>query len=151
MPLWLISNWKLVLVGILALVIAGMAGTIAIQHANAKALEAEKAGLEKTVSEQSQVITAQKESIERIQRLNTELAVANAAAQKEVDDLKKRIGDSIKIDAEILKKPKELQDKLNNIMKSTLRCNEIATGSAVTNDDKVNTVCPNLVKAGGKK
>jgi uncharacterized phage infection (PIP) family protein YhgE len=69
------------------------------------------------------------------------------AADEQVNALEDRIR-SANLNAEAVKNPRAVEDKINGMMKQALRCNEIVTGSPVTAADAANAVCPEIVKRG---
>lgn len=111
-----------------------------------------QAQLRVDIQAKEELIKAQTASIEKMRVINTELNVKFAGYQKDLDHLRKTLEDTVGKTKELnqlaLKKPKELEVKLNQTMQWSLRCNQLVTGAPADASDVGNTICPALVKIG---
>jgi len=95
------------------------------------------------LQESKKQINSLKSDIAMIQKINKQLAVTKERAVKNYNDLVDKLAKLNNISA---KHSKWLEDIINAAVKERNRCLAIASGSPVTEEDKKNRVCPNLVK-----
>lgn len=109
------------------------------------------------------VITSQKQAMDVVQRdlarmqttqreLNTKIQEAEAANRELENKFNRGSNGRQRNFAELAnKEPEKVEESINRGTKDALRCNELVTGSPLTDDEKAgkvrNTICPNLLPA----
>jgi len=107
------------------------------------------------------VITAQNQAMDAVQRdiarmqttqreLNTKIQQAEAANRELENKFTRSSSGRQRNFAELAKKePEKVEESINRGTKDALRCNELVTGSPLTEEEKAgrvrNTICPNLL------
>ena len=118
-----------------------------------------QAKLEDVVASQKAVMEQTNRDIEKMREINSNLNVEMRSAQRDVSDLERKFreGPGSKprdVGSMAMKDPQKLQDKINRGTHLALRCNEIATGSPLTEDERSgkerNSICPELIKQAAK-
>ena len=107
-----------------------------------------------TIAAQEAVAEQLKSDITRMTKAQYELNKQLAQAQVSVNDLQKKFTQSANgkprnLDSLAIKNPNLMQDKINKGTIDALRCNEIITGSPLTQDEisgkAINKICPDLL------
>lgn len=109
------------------------------------------------------VINAQKQAMDVVQRdmarmqttqreLNSKIQEAEAANRELENKFNRSSNGRQRNFAELAnKEPEKVEESINRGTKDALRCNELVTGSPLTDDEKAgkvrNTICPNLLPA----
>lgn len=118
-----------------------------------------QAKLEDVVASQKAVMEQTNRDIEKMREINSNLNVEMRSAQRDVSDLERKFregpgGKPRDVGSMAMKDPQKLQDKINRGTHLALRCNEIATGSPLTEDERSgkerNSICPELIKQAAK-
>jgi len=145
----------------LALVSVLSGGVIYVQslRMSLQVAQENQAKLEGVVSSQKAVMDQTNRDIEKMREINQNLSIEMSVARRDVSDLEKKFregpgGKPRNISADALRDPQKLQDKINRGTHQALRCNEIATGSPLTEDERSgkerNAICPELIKQSSK-
>jgi len=117
---------------------------------------ANAARLEEVVRNQEQVMTQLRDDITTINRVQANLFSQLNAAQTSARELARRFtqdgaGRERNFAATASRNPSGVETAINRGTRDALRCNEIATGSPLTPDERQgkvqNTICPELVGA----
>lgn len=147
---------KPVIIGFLVLSILGILGGGVAYVVNLKGenvrLEGEVSSLTTTVKEQEEEKIRTEKELAEIKVIKTNLQKSNEGLNKQHSALEKKFykmkenGSKRDIGYIAYKKPKLFQKIINSSTEKAIRCAEIAAGSPVTEDDKKNTECPEMVK-----
>ncbi len=146
---------KLAIALILVSVVSGSIIYIQSLRMDLQVAQENQAKLDSVIASQKTVIEQTNRDIEKMREINANLNLEMGSARRDVSDLEKRFrenaaGRSRNIGSMALKEPQKIQDKINRGTHMALRCNEIATGSPLTDDEKTgkdrNTICPELIK-----
>jgi hypothetical protein len=103
--------------------------------------------LEGVINQQKLVMERNAADLRKMQTINAEVAEKAGKAEREVAALSNKLS---KLDEVVAKSPPtQTEIKINRGTKDALRCNELVTGSPLTNDElsgKVkNNICPELI------
>ena len=103
--------------------------------------------MEGVINQQKLVMERNAEDLKKMQNINIEVAAQATKAQQEVSALNSKL---TKHDEVVVKAPPtQTEIKINRGTKDALRCNEIVTGSPLTNAEisgKIkNNICPDLI------
>jgi hypothetical protein len=116
--------------------------------------------LEDNIKAKDAAMDQMKKDVENMNRIQGELSGKLKEAEATSSDLAKRFnvdknGNERNIGRLAAEKPTEIEGKVNQGTKDALRCNEIITGSPLTDDEKSgkvkNNICPKLIPAPEKK
>jgi len=142
---------------IIILIVASLAGGGYLYFKNvqaqlALAIENQKQ-LEDVVESQNVAIEQQKEDVELMRELNKEISQDFREANSQVQNLQERFtqsadGQPRNLGNTAFREPSMIEERINRGTRFALRCNEIVTGSPVTEADADNNICPNLVNKG---
>jgi len=106
--------------------------------------------MEGVINQQKLVLERQEQDMKKMQEVNREVSDKINNAQKEVADLNRKFANR-DLSAIASAKPTETEQKVNRGTKDALRCNEIVTGSPLTEDEKSgkikNGICAAFIKA----
>jgi predicted nuclease with TOPRIM domain len=108
--------------------------------------QANQAKLETALVAEKETRQRFEKDFEKIRQLNTQLNMDFAAAQKDVNDLRRKFAEQERLMRLAQQKPNLVRERLNNATKDALRCNEIVTGAQLLPEDDANTVCPETIK-----
>ena len=104
--------------------------------------------LEGVINQQKLVMERNAADLRKMQTINAEVAEKAGKAEREVAALNSKLS---KLDEAVVAKapPTQTEIKINRGTKDALRCNELVTGSPLTNDalsGKIkNNICPELI------
>jgi hypothetical protein len=103
--------------------------------------------LEGVINQQKLVMERNAADLKKMQTINAEVADKAGKAEREVAVLNNKLS---KLDEVVTKAPpSQTEIKINRGTKDALRCNELVTGSPLTNDElsgKIkNNICPELI------
>jgi hypothetical protein len=107
-----------------------------------------------TIAAKDAVAEQLKSDLERMNRAQNELNAKLAQAQVSVNDLQKKFTQSANgkprdLNSLAIRSPNIMQDKINKGTIDALRCNELITGSPLTEEEKsgkvINKICPDLL------
>lgn len=105
--------------------------------------------LEYTINQQKLVMESNKKNIDRMVDINKDLANEFRQTQEDVSDLRTKFNKR-NIGTVAAKKPSLTEKKINKGTKDALRCNEIITGSPLTESEKSgkirNSICDRLIR-----
>lgn len=102
---------------------------------------------------QTIVLNQKNYDIEKMRDVNSRLDEKYRMATKTVSDLERKFkegaaGKPRDLNSLAIKEPKLIENKINRGTKQALRCNEVVTGSPLTQDElsgkEINHLCPNL-------
>jgi len=137
-------NFKLWLYGGATLIVLAMGGTIAYLNARLDAQAAKNDLLEQRLDNQEainlQLIKDQALINQLASDLNDRFAEADAARR----NLSRRL-DGMNLRQEARTNPSAVELLINRDTAWSNRCNEIATGDIITEEDRTNQICPELV------
>ena len=106
--------------------------------------------LEETIKEQQEAVNSLRSDINRITVVQQTLFEGLNQAQTNSRELERRLTRQFSRSNLTSRTPSETERMANDVMRETLRCNEIATGSPLTEQEKTgqvqNTVCPELLR-----
>ena len=106
--------------------------------------------MEGVISQQKAQMDRQNEDIQKMQEINAEVSKKFMETQQEASDLRSKVS-APKLVAASISNASDVQMKINRGTKSAFRCNEIATGSPLTKDERSgtikNTICPELISS----
>jgi len=98
---------------------------------------------------QKAVMERQAQDLKKQQEINEQVNKKFADSQKQVGELQKKF-EKKNFDELTKKKPDLVEKKVNRGTEYALRCNEIVTGSPLTNEEKTgkikNTICRDLIE-----
>lgn len=145
---------KLAIVAIVFAVLTG--GYIYVQklHSDLRAAAVENARLEDSIKAKDAAMEQLKQDLENMNKIRSDLDLKLRDAEKEVIELEKRFNESANgkdRDIGLIAKEKAnaVELRINRGTRDALRCNEIVTGSPLTNDEKSgkirNSICPDLL------
>lgn len=104
--------------------------------------------MEGVITQQKAQMDRQNEDIQKMQEINVEVAKKFMESQQEASDLRSKVS-APKLTAASIANAGDVQMKINRGTKSAFRCNEVATGSPLTKDERSgiikNTICPELI------
>jgi hypothetical protein len=102
--------------------------------------------MEGVINQQKLVMERNAADLKKMQNINVEVAAQATKAQQEVSALNNKL---TKLDNVAQVPPTQTEIKINRGTKDALRCNEIVTGSPLTNAEisgKIkNNICPDLI------
>jgi hypothetical protein len=105
--------------------------------------------LEETIKEQQEAVNSLRSDINRITIVQQTLFEGLNQAQTNSRELERRLTRQFSRSNLTSRTPSETERMANDVMRETLRCNEIATGSPLTEQEKTgqtqNTICPELM------
>jgi len=121
-----------------------------------KALKAElqvaaevQSKMQGVIDGQKAVMERQAQDLKKQQEINEQVNKKFADSQKQVGELQKKF-EKKNFDELTKKKPDLVEKKVNRGTEYALRCNEIVTGSPLTNEEKTgkikNTICRDLIE-----
>jgi len=148
------TGLKLAIALVLVSVVSGSIIYIQNLKMSLQVAQENQAKLEGVVAAQKAVMEQTNSDIEKMREINKNLSVEMSRARKDVSDLEKKFRDSSgrtrDFAAMAAKEPQKLQDRINRGTLQALRCNEISTGSPLTEDERSgkerNSICPELIK-----
>lgn len=145
------SAIKAIVALIFLAVIAGGLYYISNMQASIAILENNNKQLEQGIQAQQQLIEQQKADISDIQQKNKELADQNEKQRKDVDNLSKKF-QKRDIGQRAVESPELVEKLVNRGTANVLRCLELASGAALTEEEKkaktpleANRECPSLI------
>lgn len=104
--------------------------------------------LEESIKTQEEAMTALRSDINRLSVVQQTLFEGLNQAQTNSRQLERRLTQQFSRSAIVSRTPSETERVANEVMRNTLRCNEIVTGSPLTEQERSgqnnNTVCPEL-------
>jgi hypothetical protein len=145
---------KIAIAAILFSVISGGYFYIKQQQAELELAKEVQAKMEGVIAKQTLSMDNMKADIERQAKVQQELSAKVIEAQQSNQELNKKFsqdanGNERNIGSLANDKPDLVQSKVNQGTKDALRCNEIVTGSPLTEDEQSgkvrNNICPNLL------
>lgn len=119
-----------------------------------------QAKLEDNIKAKDAAMDQMKRDIENMNRIQTDLNTKLRAAEATTNELARRFnvdrnGNERNIGRIAGERPAAVETKINRGTRDALRCNEIITGSPLTEDEKSgkvrNSICPDLMPAVEKK
>lgn len=121
-----------------------------------KALKAElqvaaevQAKMQGVIDGQKAVMERQAQDLKKQQEINNDINKRFADSQKEVGELQKKF-EKKNFDQLTKKKPDAVEKKINRGTEYALRCNELVTGSPLTDEEKTgkirNSICRDLIE-----
>jgi len=136
---------------VLILVATLTSGFFYIKYLNAE-LETARVNqerLEESIKTQEEAMATLRSDINRLSVVQQTLFEGLNQAQTNSRELERRLTRQFSRSAIVSRTPSETERVANEVMRDTLRCNEIATGSPLTDQEKTgqvnNTVCPELM------
>jgi len=145
---------KIAITAILFSVISGGYFYIKQQQAELELAKEVQAKMEGVIQKQGLAMDNMKADVERMGQVQTELSSKVNEAQRENQDLAKKFtqdaeGKERNLAAMAQEKPSIVEEKVNRGSKDALRCNELITGSPLTEDEAAgkvrNNICPTLL------
>lgn len=145
---------KLAIVAIVLAVLSGGYFYIQKLQSDLRAAAVENARLEDSIKAKDAAMEQIRQDIENMNKIRAELDIKLREAENEVTELEKRFNESangkVRDIGRIAKeKPNAVELRINRGTQDALRCNEIVTGSPLTNDEKSgktrNSICPDLL------
>jgi len=108
-----------------------------------------QAKMQGVIDSQKAVMERQAQDIKKQQEINSEVNKRFADSQKEVGELQRKF-DRRNFDQLTKQKPDVAERKVNQGTEYALRCNEIVTGSPLTEDEKAgkvkNNICADIIE-----
>jgi hypothetical protein len=105
--------------------------------------------MESVIDQQKIVMERQTQDIQMMQTINKDISTRFARAQSEIDILNSKF-DKRDISVVAQAKPSETEIRVNRGTRDALRCNELVTGSPLTEDEKSakvkNSICDGYIK-----
>lgn len=141
---------KLIIYLVLALGVAGGFAYVKKLQSDNAILKANQIQLESAITEQQEVLQLKELEFAFIVEANKDLAEKLNAARKDNEELTKKFA-KYDIAEWGMQNPEATQKTINRAVREVGRCMEIASGSPVTEDDKTNRQCKELIKQKGKK
>jgi len=106
--------------------------------------------MESVINQQKAQMDRQNEDIQKMQEINADISKKFVETQQEASDLRTKVNAS-RLTLASIANAGDVQMKINRGTKAAFRCNEIATGSPLTKDEKSgtikNAICPELISS----
>jgi len=136
-------RFKLAITALVFLALAGVSVYAYIKGSSIRInrLEREQIELQHTTAAQEVALEQQRIDMERLATINTGINNTFRAASNGIADLRRRLQAQDLTERE----PTETELIVNRDAAFTARCNEIVTGSPITEADVNNTICPDLI------
>lgn len=155
-----LSKYKIIAVVAIAAVIVSGYFMIKSLRSELDAANLRVQAMENTVREQRAIITQLNNDIARIGQIQANLFAQLNNAQASTRDLERRFtqdnaGRARNFAATANRAPARVEERVNIGTRDALRCNEIATGAALTEEEKAgtvnNTICPELIRSRARR
>lgn len=151
---------KIAIAAILFSIISGGYFYIKSLRAEIELAREVQAKMETVITKQTLAMDNMKADIERMNKLQTELSSQVREAEQSSKDLARKFtqdsaGRERNLGALANAKPSVVEQKVNRGTKDALRCNELVTGSPLTEEERSgkarNNICPDLLPKPEKK
>ena len=139
-------RFKLAITALVFLALAGVSAYAYIKGSSIRInrLEREQIELQHTTAAQEAALEQQRIDMERLATINTGINNTFRAASNGIADLRRRF-EAQDLTGGAQREPTETELIVNRDAAFTIRCNEIVTGSPITEADVGNTICPDLI------
>lgn len=141
---------KIAIVAILFSIVSGGYFYIQALQGKLEAAAEVQQRMEGVITQQKAQMDRQDEDIQKMQEINSDISKNFLETQQEASDLRAKVN-APKLTAASIANAGNVQMKINRGTKSAFRCNEIATGSPLTKNEKSgtikNTICPELISS----
>jgi hypothetical protein len=152
-----LSSMKYKIIGGGFVILMLISGYFYIQYlqASLESARIERIRFSEVIENQQTLLNALRDDIERIERINQEVSRRFNSIERSTADFVRRFrenagGTPRNLEESANRRPETVQQAINRGTRDALRCNEIVTGSALTEDERsgriTNTICPELLE-----
>jgi ABC-type transporter Mla subunit MlaD len=147
------TKYKLIFAGAAVLLLTSGYFYIKYLHSSLETARIERLRLTEVINNQQTVLNSLRDDIDRINRINRDVSRRFNTIEQSTADFIRRFrensgGNPRNLEETANRNPNVVQQAINRATRDALRCNEIVTGAALTEDERngrtTNTICPEL-------